>query len=445
VALTRGSTGSAVRELQEALKEAGFDPGPIDGVFGPQTTAALNKFKASYGGNPNGIAGPNALANLGLEDSEEGDGEGARMNIPGSPELWSVDGEIFLVYAVPETEPPVYMSWTVPSEEDAQSFFGPGQDIVFDQTMTAAEMEALGVLDFGNTDELANFDDDPFASWVTTMETEAATQPWILDEDYQALIAMAVLEGRSLTDAEIQSTGWWQNHTEAQREWMKLYHGDPEEAQSRLRDNQLLATQQLEAAGLVGFGEDLVEFMAGQVTMGNWSTTYYDSQVEALSDPHSQIELDADLMVFQEGLTTTIGQADRVRSTVNRWLGPQLGQWDDEQINEWAGTLRNDPNGEQRLVEHLKNQRLALFPEYEDRNLSYEDIASPWRSYAFGVWGQKPDEMDPMFAQLVRNNDVTLNGQLLRKEGLRQGIAKVEQDASSALLRQSGTVRRAEG
>jgi Putative peptidoglycan binding domain/CHAP domain len=52
------SVGAPVRELQQALKDAGFDPGPIDGDFGPQTRAALMRFQASKGLEVDGVAGP---------------------------------------------------------------------------------------------------------------------------------------------------------------------------------------------------------------------------------------------------------------------------------------------------------------------------------------------------------------------------------------------------
>jgi peptidoglycan hydrolase-like protein with peptidoglycan-binding domain len=35
--LKKGSTDPAVRDLQDALKVLGHDPGPIDGVFGAKT------------------------------------------------------------------------------------------------------------------------------------------------------------------------------------------------------------------------------------------------------------------------------------------------------------------------------------------------------------------------------------------------------------------------
>lgn len=39
----------AVRDMQWALKRAGFDPGPIDGWFGPRTAKAVRAFQAAHG------------------------------------------------------------------------------------------------------------------------------------------------------------------------------------------------------------------------------------------------------------------------------------------------------------------------------------------------------------------------------------------------------------
>jgi hypothetical protein len=39
-------TPEHVRDVQQALANAGYDPGPIDGIFGPRTKSALRKYIA---------------------------------------------------------------------------------------------------------------------------------------------------------------------------------------------------------------------------------------------------------------------------------------------------------------------------------------------------------------------------------------------------------------
>ena len=62
--LKRGSSGTAVRQLQEALKEAGHDPGPIDGGFGPATEAAVRAFQQDKGIAVDGIVGDITWLNI---------------------------------------------------------------------------------------------------------------------------------------------------------------------------------------------------------------------------------------------------------------------------------------------------------------------------------------------------------------------------------------------
>ncbi len=62
--LRRGDHGPAVRDLQIALGDATFAPGPSDGVFGPDTDAAVRRFQAREGLTVDGIAGPATLARL---------------------------------------------------------------------------------------------------------------------------------------------------------------------------------------------------------------------------------------------------------------------------------------------------------------------------------------------------------------------------------------------
>lgn len=52
------------RQIQTALKNAGFDPGPIDGKIGPKTKKAIKDFQAANGLTADGKVGPETWAKL---------------------------------------------------------------------------------------------------------------------------------------------------------------------------------------------------------------------------------------------------------------------------------------------------------------------------------------------------------------------------------------------
>jgi len=68
--LRQGSSGPEVTELQQKLKDLGFDPNGVDGNFGPGTRDAVITFQQSKGLQADGIAGPATLAALGLGDGQ---------------------------------------------------------------------------------------------------------------------------------------------------------------------------------------------------------------------------------------------------------------------------------------------------------------------------------------------------------------------------------------
>ncbi len=356
-------------------------------------------------------------------------------NIPGTPEVWKVGGKTLLVYIVPGTEDdPVYMSWEVPSGSDLEEFFGPGQTPKYDREMSEGAYANMGVLDFGSTTELANRSEEPFAGWLRELETQAITQPWILDEDYQALMAQAVLEGRTLTDAEIATTRWWRENNLEERAWMIKFHGDPLAAEQEMADKQRQVRDLLVAAGAgTGTSEEIINYMAGQWAMGHWAESKLHDQIRAITDKSSGIAVDSGLNEIGGvgDIGQTINEEDTVRSLLHTWLGPAFGEWSDDEIARVAGEMRNDPEAEERFVEQLKDQRMVMLPNHTDREMSYQAIANVWKQWWMGQWGQTPDEKDPLFMQVLQSNDINENSSTMRKEGLERGIGKVESDLSN--------------
>jgi peptidoglycan hydrolase-like protein with peptidoglycan-binding domain len=69
--LRRGSTEPEVRDLQEALKALGHDPGPVDGVFGARTEDAVRAFQQAKGIAVDGIVGRVTWINIDEADQSE--------------------------------------------------------------------------------------------------------------------------------------------------------------------------------------------------------------------------------------------------------------------------------------------------------------------------------------------------------------------------------------
>jgi putative chitinase len=74
--LRQGSSGPDVTNLQQKLKDLGFDPNGVDGNFGPGTRNAVIAFQQSKGLQADGIAGPATLAALDGSGSDANNGAG---------------------------------------------------------------------------------------------------------------------------------------------------------------------------------------------------------------------------------------------------------------------------------------------------------------------------------------------------------------------------------
>jgi hypothetical protein len=62
--LRLGTRGEDVRYVQHLLQLGGHDPGPIDGIFGPRTDAAVRAFQTAHDLVQDGIVGPKTWARL---------------------------------------------------------------------------------------------------------------------------------------------------------------------------------------------------------------------------------------------------------------------------------------------------------------------------------------------------------------------------------------------
>jgi hypothetical protein len=329
----------------------------------------------------------------------------------------------------------------VPDEDTLQSYFGPDATPTADRNVTNDQLVSYGALGQGSSTEMPATDQDPLASWAEIYERQAKVRPYLNDPEVVGMIMGAAIEGRAVTQAELESTQWWQSHTQGEREWLIKVEADPLTAQQEAASNWARVREDLKMAGVDEPPDDLVDFLSGQYTSGLWTENMLISQVAAISDPYSVHEMLPETEAFMGGVSdidTTRKEEDTVREMLREWLGPQYGIWSDEQITKKAGELRNNPDAEVAFQQQLAKQRVAMFPSYEDESLSYEDIAAPWRNFGYQQWGEEVDESDPIFSQMLRQNDAIENGKLLTTEGLRRGVKKVTTDIQSQVTRATG-------
>jgi peptidoglycan hydrolase-like protein with peptidoglycan-binding domain len=67
-------SSTAVREAQQALKDKGFDAGPIDGIMGPKTSAAVKEFQQAQGLKSTGQLDAQTLSALDVQATGMGSG-----------------------------------------------------------------------------------------------------------------------------------------------------------------------------------------------------------------------------------------------------------------------------------------------------------------------------------------------------------------------------------
>lgn len=81
---SKGAGRGDVKAAQQALKDKGHDPGPVDGVMGPKTQAALHDFQKSSGIKESGRLDSETMAKLGVEGGTSSTGASAPSASPGA-------------------------------------------------------------------------------------------------------------------------------------------------------------------------------------------------------------------------------------------------------------------------------------------------------------------------------------------------------------------------
>jgi len=359
------------------------------------------------------------------------------MPIPPGAEYWNVDGEYYIVYYIPGTNTPIYYDSSL---EDLKNIFGPVEFPGIEQTIKSPTAEEWNsAIRFGDSLELAdltvyNPEVSPWSSFIDTIATESKIRPWLQDAEMIERLAEATLEGRTVTDAEWQSTNWWRTHTQAERDWLLLAQSNATDftsvltadAERKIQDDKAAIKNLMEQSGISNPSDELVSWVGQKLTTGLWSDSYVAEQVKILSDPTLETNMDVELDNFITSgaidYDTTRAGESQVKRLSKEIMGPVFGgNLAESQISKWAGMIRNDPDAEIEIRDKMMSMVKGLFGENTAEGLTYEEIAAPWRGFTSNVWGGTLDETSNLFQNVIKANDITKANQLLYTAGLQDG------------------------
>ena len=407
-----------------------------------------------------------------IDDEEEEVGPGQVVsdklnefnNVPQNSILIEAGGQLFLGYEVPGAYGqlyngnPIFMLYEVLGNDVFEAgILTEGASPQINVSLGSLEdLNQYGII-VGGTDELTDDVEHPFIRFTENFEAGKRVNPWLNDTEinpntgvtYQQeaieFLAEQALEQWTpeTTQVRYEGSDWYRKSTTAQKTWLTTLLTQPQQANQDIQDKQIEVKIAMEANGIASPPDALVNWVAEKAVTGMWTQVYTDQQIALLADPYKPGTRDTGMVNFIEGVG--VGTLDRltvgektVRDLYRRYLGPSLGNASDTEIAEKAGQLRSDPDAEEQLKAYLEQQRLAMFGNYTNPTLTYNDIVQPYKNLVNQVWGQEVDETQDWFIKMVQDNDIEKAYTTLRQKGIDQGIERVQDQALNDLQRSIG-------
>ena len=370
-------------------------------------------------------------------------------------QIWNVGGQKYIAFDIPRTG--LSMAYTA-TEEQIDNFFTVDkpqeQTIDADSDKWSKSFQAGNIVEVDVVNMEASGVGGFFEQVASNFDKVKAVRPWMEDDEMYSLWLESVVENRDIADFEWEGTNWWQTHSQEERNWLLLSQGKdltklPADAEALLSNNRIKARETLRQNGVtnpdqVTFnGESLTEWFGNKLTTGTWTELQWLNQAKGLGDPMSGIAKEDSLASWLEGSATqpsaTQAGVATAQALALEYLGPLYGQYED--VSKYAGMIRNAESeqvGRQMVIDDLKNVRKVLFStDTYDENLTYEQIAQPWRNFSFQLLGGRVDETSSDWIDVLNANSQEEATKILTTVGLNEGnknvMDKVTDDIGSFL------------
>ena len=461
IAVYRGdapSSGERVYSLEDLknVLSAGYSLSPVDLFVGNDGSGGGSFYQGTFEQTVTGDStGPGQVVNNEFNTFN---------NIPQNSVLIEAAGQLYLGYEVPGAYgqlyngSPIFMLYEVLGNDvyEAGILTQGATPNINVKLGSVADLNQYGIV-VGGTDELTDTVEHPFIRFVENFEAGKRVNPWLNDTEINPLTgityqqeAVEFLAEQALeqwtpeeTQVKYEASDWYRKSTTAQKTWLTTLLTQPVQAEQDIQDKRIEVKIAMEANGIASPPDALINWVADKAVSGQWTQVYTDQQVALLADPYKPGTRDSGMVNFIEGVG--VGTLDRltvgektVKDLYRRYLGPSLGNASDDEIAEKAGLLRSDPDAEEQLKAYLEQQRLAMFGNYTNPTLTYNDIVQPYKNLVNQVWGQQVDETQDWFIKMVQDNDIEKAYTTLREKGIEQGIERVQDQALNDLQRSIG-------
>ena len=385
-------------------------------------------------------------------------GEGSVGDIlgRGGSELWVDEvGNKYISFRIPNTD--AYMTYTATEEQlglfysdvlredgTTESFLRPIEQLITPDSDKWINSLGLGNIVEVEMDVIESEFGSIFESIVSNFEKVKKVRPWMEDNEMFSIWLEGIVEDREIADYEWEGTEWWKSHTKEQRDWMLLSQGADmgslsADAQALLDNNKIRAKEILRQNGvsnpdeIISNGQSLTEWFGSQLSTGAMTELQWMNQAKAMGDPLSGIEVEESIQSFLTGSqvspkSTQAGYAQAIE-LAERWLGPLYGNFSDADIDKYASMIRNAESpeiGVQQVEDSLKSVRKVMFStDIYDENLTYDEIATPWRNFAFQMLGERVSETSSDWIDVLNANDQAQASKILTIHGMNNGNQKI--------------------
>lgn len=264
--------------------------------------------------------------------------------------------------------------------------------------------------------------------FVEALEQESKYKPYLLSQnssgeyDYLGTVIEAALEGRTVREAELQDTAWYQSKSISEQVAMVNANKDPRQFARDLITSQESITQKMVEAGIATLDPKVIDTLTNNLMYGTFTNDDVDKAIAKLANPRLRYSLDPQVKAALEGKTLdVIEQTVQLENTINAYLGP--GQAEFYDVDSLQQEREANPVWfNQTFLPQLKDQFQATYTQYKGTNVNmYETAAANYRQDWQGITGQAPDETTPQWKQFMATNDVEERRDIAFAESARLG------------------------